>query len=423
MLAPSGAVAGSKHSKVTGPRHCKKGYRRIVKLHGKRRKARCVKRKTPTAAVPAPRTLVLHAHIGPFTQNPLNPYEVAYDFSASATSQVAGDPASAEPAPLPEGVLALYSDGSLECAINVVGAISGSRCSVTYKALGPKKVTVILSSGAASASVTEIVTIQPIPTTTTLSVTYEDVPPHEIKPIVDVPNWLIGELVVEGSSQPFGQPSLGCDEGAKPGCIEAGQQLVGGTTHVPVYAEVENFPEGGVGSPTFHEGIQNAKQPISWFPASDWEGGMHNFHARSDPPSGYLPSEETATIQFTPQSLPGWYSVRNLSLPAPTGVFQLVATIATYVKKGATTPLHVRTEIEAGAGREGCLLQTRVNGDAAPGDLGKEGGGTGVGLGQELEFTGIGAGPVVIEVWTRYAGEGEPPASCGLNDANYIASE
>ena len=141
------------------PKHgkrCHHGYvtkHRVVKRHGHRRRVRvCVKRHSGATPSPSRRT-VLHAHLDPtFTRDPGDPFRVTYQFSASATSEAVASASLAsasveESTPLPSGVLSLYSDGSLECAINVGGSSDSGECPVRYAALGQHRVTTIYTSG------------------------------------------------------------------------------------------------------------------------------------------------------------------------------------------------------------------------------------------------------------------------------------
>ncbi|HTZ63472.1 MAG TPA: hypothetical protein VMB51_05155 [Solirubrobacteraceae bacterium] len=122
-------------------------------------------------AAPAPRpSYALHAHLDPsFTQDPADPLNVTYSYSASAEQLTDGV---SEDAPaLPSGVLAFYSDGLLACSIDVGGAATGGECPVSYEHFGSHEVDVIYSSGEASATTgVETVAIEPppvIPTSTT----------------------------------------------------------------------------------------------------------------------------------------------------------------------------------------------------------------------------------------------------------------
>jgi hypothetical protein len=133
-----------------------------------------------------------------YTRDPLDPFKVTYEYSASATQsrQTALIATVEEPAPLPAGVLALYSDGKLECAENVGGAATGGECPVSYSKLGEHKVTTIYASGEESATETEVEDIEPISSSTTLSIAYTAVT-H------GTTDWaLAGELTITASTEP-----------------------------------------------------------------------------------------------------------------------------------------------------------------------------------------------------------------------------
>lgn len=191
MLAlPGAASAHPKHK----PLRCKSGYQRETRKikerrHGKMVRVRvevCVKRQalsktaTPPMQAPAPtRTVKLHAHLDPsFTRDPTDPFKVIYAYSASATSETLSGGVvlaqAAESAPLPEGVLELYSDGSLACAINVGGSTTGGECPVEYSKLGTHTVTTVYTSaeGKGAATETQTETVEPFAGTITLKVSY-----------------------------------------------------------------------------------------------------------------------------------------------------------------------------------------------------------------------------------------------------------
>ncbi|HEY4452377.1 MAG TPA: hypothetical protein VGN13_12380 [Solirubrobacteraceae bacterium] len=119
---------------------------------------------TPVAtAVPA--TIRLHTHLDPgFVQDPGNPLRVTYSFSASASQTMLATPRVAEAAPLPEGILDLYSDGVLACSINVGPSASEGECPVTYSSYGTHTTVVEYLSGSNSATTgNEPELIEPFP--------------------------------------------------------------------------------------------------------------------------------------------------------------------------------------------------------------------------------------------------------------------
>lgn len=153
LLAISAGIAQAAPVKQYTPTHasakCRAHY---VKRHrGKHHhKVVCVYVAPKTAA-----TKTLASHIDPtFTQDGL---VAAYSFSASATQTVDG--VTSPVASLPNGVLDLYSDGLLECSLNVGGAVTGGTCAVTYTAYGTHTVVVTYTSGTLSNTDTETATI------------------------------------------------------------------------------------------------------------------------------------------------------------------------------------------------------------------------------------------------------------------------
>jgi hypothetical protein len=304
LMAASGAgavtVPGSPHGHAK-PK-CKRGYHRVKRHH----KSVCVKRRKKAAAKPA---FALHAHLdtGP-RRDPLNPFKVTYGYSASATRLAGGGAARASAEePLPEGVLALYSDGKLECAVNVGGANADGECPVNYTTLGAHKVTTIYTSGQVSATETTVQQIDPLPTTSSLTAEYEALPEYEA---VDGYPWLrIGTLHVRATVTPAtGTTKLGfdCLPATLPGCIPlpagslgAGPKLdASGLLNLPVYLRenAESTWEVKVDSD-----ISTGTIGPSWLPASDFSRGVHYFRVASTAAEGYLPSEATAAIQFVPE--------------------------------------------------------------------------------------------------------------------------
>jgi hypothetical protein len=319
-LVASPAIAKGPHR--YSPRHgakCKKSYRQ-VKHHGKRF---CVKRAAKKkATIPVPERVKLHAHLDPsFTRNPLNPFQVTYAYSASATQESLGAVASlVEPAPLPAGVLALYSDGKLECAINVGAGIEGSECPVSYQALGEHRVTTIYSSGEQSATETEVENIGPLATTTTLSVSYEPFTRSldtfgcgEGSTCLIEEGWHenggfeIGILHIHGGVSPFGvAPVSACGSTAscRPLILDAS-----GNASFPVsvianwIAHEERVVDVGETIELEPEAIKHVEVGgiLSEVPLSEVESGAFYFRVVSPSRAGYIFSEATTPIQFSPQ--------------------------------------------------------------------------------------------------------------------------
>jgi hypothetical protein len=202
VISPASAASAAAPAAVyvlKHPRreHCRTHYARKVRqitahVRGRRVRRRqtiCARQLAPapspsanSSIVPAPipgapqvattpRGVHLRAHIDPsFTQSTTNPLAVDYSFSASATSFSQADLAEAPEPDLPEGVLELYSDGQLACAIDVGGSASGGECPITYARPGAHSVVVTYLSGSTSATETSTEDVEPFTTTTTLSV-------------------------------------------------------------------------------------------------------------------------------------------------------------------------------------------------------------------------------------------------------------
>lgn len=103
-----------------------------------------------------------HAAIDPsYTQNPSNPLDVTFSYSAT------GDP-------LATGVLELFwgpsQSQTLACSMNVGGDVTGGTCEVVFPNYGPESITVEYLSGSTSATQTDtenIVDPNPVATSTT----------------------------------------------------------------------------------------------------------------------------------------------------------------------------------------------------------------------------------------------------------------
>jgi hypothetical protein len=316
LLVPGGASAYT-------PRHgmpCRHGYSKVfkvVKRHGQRRRVRtCVKHKArfPTTATK------LHAHLDPtYTRDPLDPFTVTYAYRASATQEVAAtasaSPATAsgteEPAPLPWGVLALYSDGRLECAINVGGSTTGSDCPVSYQVLGSHTVTTIYSSGEESATETETEVIAPLPTVTTLSLRYSDReggpvittedrqctygwgPEHDEEVCDFTYEWMLGAVAIEGSSSPAGAVKLRCTADTSWCPTSVSGKTLNGALSAPVALRVKATQRGKV---------VTANPPCEWLKerASDWSYPLELGLEATPLASGYTPSVAADSAQIAP---------------------------------------------------------------------------------------------------------------------------
>jgi hypothetical protein len=286
--------------------HCPKGYhRKAVKRQGHRH-VHCVKNRRR----PAQRQMTLHAHLDPaYTRDPLDPFKVTYDFSASATSSTSTTAQLVEePAPLPEGVLALYSDGSLECAINVGSQENEGDCPVQYQALGVHRITTVYTSGMLSSTVTETEDIPLIPTNTSLSYSYSPIELTSEKGIGAGGTWLIGTLSITAGVQPQGSANVSwcipiCGGNSEVPNDPGGHPLVrgfSGTIELDVFGRSAN--RCGPEEP-FHEvGIrpEGATASTLWVPAADIEEGSDSLIGWSSVPFGYDQSSTAAmSLQFT----------------------------------------------------------------------------------------------------------------------------
>ncbi len=250
--------------------------------------------------------LALHAHLSRAVQNPADPLEVEYDYSASATQEVPGF-AVEEEAPLPSGVLALYTDGILRCAMNVGGVVEGGECEVDHDDLGEHTITSIYSSGERSAATTEVQTVGPYPTTANVSASYEALAvPEEA-----AESWYrIGRLTVTWSATPATAfARLDCGEavlaGKKQltasGCLEVNRQ--GGATVLDVYEFPGGCDEGRNVGPVKIGDLAQADE----LEQATIEGGGYSLRAEvdvdpflgdDDPNFGYGESASSLPLQF-----------------------------------------------------------------------------------------------------------------------------
>jgi hypothetical protein len=155
-----------------------KGYHtHVVKKHGPKI-IKCewdVSRKIVVPGPPVPATVVeptLAVSLDPsFTQDPANPLDVTYAYSASATENGVS---LNKQASLPSGVLEFFDNGQLVCSTAVGGDTTGGTCEVLYTAYGDQAVDVVYDSGSSSTTTgDETETIVPpatYSTTTTLAV-------------------------------------------------------------------------------------------------------------------------------------------------------------------------------------------------------------------------------------------------------------
>ena len=79
---------------------------------------------------------------------------------------------------MPEGELAFFVDGKLECEIHAVGAIAGSACTVDLKQLGAHEVEAIFSNATESSTACRTDLVAKYPTTTNVQVSIEPTAPE-----------------------------------------------------------------------------------------------------------------------------------------------------------------------------------------------------------------------------------------------------
>jgi hypothetical protein len=269
---------------------------RIVVLRSTPGRARIKRIACSTQSV-GPERIRLRAHLSSTPKRDLqNPFKVTYDYSASATKQVAES--GEEPTEPPPGVLALYSDGILECATNVGGGFAAGECPVTYKALGEHRVTSIYTSGDESATVTEVQIIDPLLTESSLSAFYEPLAESETVGVFD---WRIGLLILQATINPTasGPPGLICTSGETPACLAPpGADLVKSEA-IPVEGR-QCGAEGSRNAEPICE-VRLAGEP-QWKLKAEFETGTHFVRVSQSPlSSGYVSSEAKATVQFNPE--------------------------------------------------------------------------------------------------------------------------
>lgn len=298
-LAAAPAFAKSPHRYTLHGKHCKHGYRKARRPH----KTFCIKRPTRKGAAFADK-VKLHAHLDPsYTRNPLDPFEVTYAYSASATQEPLAGRASIsteEPASLPSGVLAFYSDGKLECAVNVGGSATGSECPVEYQALGEHRVTTIYSSGEQSATETEVESIQSLPTSPSLSASY--VPRDTATAVGATGWWWIGTLTATPSVLP-NAASIGMDCGEE--AIEPFGRVTAGNCYILAADESQVYGWFNCDEETAALVRISAEPPTPTDPTVTWPSGSQiasgalHIQAKSGG-AGYLPATMSAQLQFAP---------------------------------------------------------------------------------------------------------------------------
>lgn len=368
-----------------------------------------------------------------FDQNPLAPAEVTWHYSASATKTVAlsNGGTKTEAAPLPEGELAFFVDGKLECEIHVVGAIAGSACTVDLKRLGAHEVEVIFSNTSSSETASRTDYIEKYPTATSLQVSVEPVAPEYL----DIgPNaygyeqyaFEVGRLLISGRTSPGFVPYFDCT-GQGVGCVEPEVSLNrNGTASVPLYAQhrlnsVTGNEEWHVGFPAYSPALRES----NWFWQFPEESvGTEFFHAVGEPsPSLYEPSNITLPLDLNGGHYPFYHWFRQGegggSIAAVEGVPVHALTLGTYDKfDGAETTLKFASRFFGKtAETEGCVYRLVVDGQDRNEKRNSSGQGFEFDNGYQLP-----AGPHSFELWVeRKAGAG--PGNCQISSGSFEAYE
>jgi hypothetical protein len=345
VTAPADASTAHHHKPKPHKIHCKANQRirrKVIKLKGKRTtKLVCVKKAvgkktatTPTAppatepeAGPKSSRRIPHSHLDPsFEQSPLNPFSTTWHYSASATEEVTDAKGVVESfaAPLPEGTLSFFVNGSLECAVNVGPGNEESACDVMLKALGPQKVTTTYSSGSLSSTETEIDNVEPVQATTALSYTYEQ--------------WTTGEATSKGEQvgtlnlHLAVTPTLAaedtgwsnrfptCRSEELPACVPVPQMKFGiiqplfdaeGNAAVPVYMR-ENAGEAEVLIDAIPPGSSTSE--VTWHPLSEIEDGSHYLRYESHYVAGY---SGNGTVEILGGRIEATYTTKTTLAFAP----------------------------------------------------------------------------------------------------------
>ncbi len=443
---------------------------RLTRKKGTRKWVRVCKRKvaatkptasaapaTPSATTPAPVTTAgtgtgapqpttppvvttggteVQAAIGAgFYQNPLAPEEVTWHFSASASRAVTTDGVpTSESVPLPEGELAFFVDGQLDCEIHAVGAISGSACSVDLKALGAHEVSAVFQ-GAGSLSSTAVRTdyVGRYPTATNVEVSVEPTAPEYLfigdnKYGFEQHGWEVGRLRITGDTSPTGYPVFDC-EGLSSGCLEPEASLKShnGSVSIPLYAK--HGLNTATGLEEWHVAFE-ATDPALRESGLFWQFpeesvGAQFFHAVSEPTGGlYEPSSTTVPLNLNGGHYPfiRWLKEGEAgpAINAVEGVAQKVLTVGTYEKfDGPEEWLRVQGTFHTPKSEaEQCVYRLRIDGQ----DMNEDRRTSTVGFEFLNGWPGFSAGPHTLEIWVeRHAGAG--PGECVITTGTLEAYE
>jgi hypothetical protein len=465
MVGAGSAQAKTPTSHTQSSLHCKAGYRAVVlkrvREHGRTKVIRACKKvatapKKATAAplqtsavVPdsAPATAPtsdpidtapagptttsapeLNALIGTgFSQNPLVPDEVTWHYSVAKTQTVTSEGVTkTEALPVPEGELAFFVDGKLECEIHAVGAITGSACTVDLKQLGAHEVEAIFSNATESSTASRTDLVGKYPTTTSVQVSIEPTAP-EYMFIGDNAygfeqyGFEVGRLRISGTGAPGSSPIFDC-EGEGPNCLEPETSIPrSGTTSLPLYAQYRL--NTATGREEWHVGFDAydpALREYGWFWQFPKEAvGTKFFHAVSGGNSTlYEPSSTTVPLDLRGGHYPFYWEAKtgegSGTVPTTEGTLTKVMTLGTYDKVlGTDGALPLKGELYGTASEmEGCGYYVTVDGKNDGERRTAHGGSTEI-LGGFTEGNSLPAGPHTIELWaTRTNGSG--PGNCGI---------
>jgi hypothetical protein len=367
-----------------------------------------------------------------FSQNPLVPDEVTWHYSAAGTRTVTVEGVeTTESVPLPEGELAFFVDGKLECEIHAIGAIAGSACTVVLQQLGAHEVEAIFSNATLSDVASRTDYVGRYPTATNLQVSVEPVAPEYL----DIgPNaygfeqyaFEVGRLRISGSTTPGFVPFFDCT-GQAVGCIEPETSLNrNGTASLPLYAQ--HRLNMATGEEEWHVGFDAYSPSLreyGWFWQFPQESiGAEFFHAVGEPdPRLYEPSSVTVPLNLNGGHYPLYHWFRQGegggSVAAVEGTPTHVLTLGTYEKvDGPETWLKFSSRFytEPGEG-EGCIYSLRVDGQDRGEDRRVNS--------QSFEFLNgyeLPAGPHTFDIWVeRKAGAG--PGNCQIQSGTFEAYE
>lgn len=372
-----------------------------------------------------------------FKQNPLVPNEVTWRYSATATRTVTADGVTeTESVPLPEGALAFFVDGKLECEITALGAIAGSACTVDLQALGEHEVETIYSAtgGATSSTVTRTDFVDKYPTQTNLQVSVEPVAPEYLEIGPNAYGFIqygfeVGRLRVTATTTPGSYPTFDC-EGQPAGCLEPELPALAthhGSVSVPLFSQNRlNMATGKEEwKVAFHTYNPTLREYGDFWQYPEESVGAQFFHAESNPePRLYEPSSVTVPLNLNGGHYPFYHWFRNGelggSVAAVEGTARKVLTFGTYDKvDGPEEWLKILGEFHGTPGEsEGCIYRLRIDGKDMNEDRRSST--------QNWEFangwSGFAPGPHTFEMWVeRAAGAG--PGNCATTSGTFEAYE